>query len=40
MSAEVYIQKMKEIIDDLDETSMAEIKKAARAMANSIKAGS
>jgi uncharacterized phosphosugar-binding protein len=39
MSAEAYIQNIQKIITDLDETSMAEIKKTARAMPNSIKAG-
>jgi len=39
MSAESYLQKIQKFISDLDQTSMSEIKKAARAMANSIKAG-
>jgi len=39
MSAEVYLNTMQKIITDLDKTSMAEIKKTARAMTNSIKAG-
>lgn len=39
MSAEAYINKIQKIITDLDQTSMTEIKKTARAMANSIKAG-
>ncbi len=39
MSAEAYINKIQKIITDLDQTSMVEIKKTARAMANSMKAG-
>jgi uncharacterized phosphosugar-binding protein len=39
MSAEAYINTIQKIITDLDKTSMTEIKKTARAMANSIKAG-
>lgn len=38
MSAEAYIHHIQDIITGLDRTSMAEIKKTARAMANSIKA--
>ena len=39
MSAELYTQKIQGLIGDLDKTSMAEIKKAARAMANTVKTG-
>lgn len=39
MSAEVYLDTIQKIITDLDTTSMEGIKKTARAMANSIKAG-
>ncbi len=39
MSADLYLEKIQKITQDLSETSMADIKKAARAMANSIKAG-
>jgi uncharacterized phosphosugar-binding protein len=39
MSAEVYIEKMQNMIGDLNENSMGSIKKAAEAMAKSVKAG-
>ena len=39
MSASEYMSKITEMIDGLDRTSMTAIKKAARAMANSLTAG-
>ncbi len=39
MSATIYLEKIRSLIGDLEESSLADIEKAAEAMANSIEAG-